>query len=534
MRGAGPALPEVAVTVPREIEICLVVRRPRDFQRIPALLRRLAETVSAPRLRRIEDAMLDTADLTLARVGVALRLRRERGAPAELTLKTLSPLRQGLAVRPELSEQLAGRAAAPLRGTCPGQAVAERVNRLIGRRRLGVRFRIRQERTVYEVQTSGGACLVVSADAVTLPGRPPRVAHGIEVEWRAGPVAELTRFSAALASALDLEPALESKFDAGLRAAGLERPVPCAPSPPRRFGGLPALMAHVIRKHLARLSHHRDGVLLDMDPEHVHAMRVACRRLRAALQMLVDTGEAIAPGPLSARLRRLGRHLGDVRDLDVHHGALEARIGRLPPDESRGLGGYADRLRRRRERAHARLLGELQSGRFDALQAGLAGLALELEAVDRPHGTSAAGRTGPVIRRLLKRVRRLGRALGPASADSDLHRLRIRCKKLRYACEFVQDAYGPAVAAFAARAADLQESLGIHQDLVVEESLLRRFLAGTAAKRRPAVARAAGRMLAELAAEREDARRAGVKAWRRFDRRKARRQLVGALRDARV
>ena len=66
------------------------------------------------------------------------------------------------------------------------------------------------------------------------------------------------------------------------------------------------------------------------------------------------------------------------------------------------------------------------------------------------------------------RDRGQGGPAGPAERRAaDFHRLRIRCKRLRYALEFVQDLYGEPARGFTRRLAKLQDLLGGLQDCQV-------------------------------------------------------------------
>ena len=73
----------------------------------------------------------------------------------------------------------------------------------------------------------------------------------------------------------------------------------------------------VLRFHLARLLARVPGVLAGEDPEEVHAMRVAARRMRAAWRVFGDGFERLARRRYVGDLREIGTRLGAVRDLDV-------------------------------------------------------------------------------------------------------------------------------------------------------------------------------------------------------------------------
>lgn len=111
---------------------------------------------------------------------------------------------------------------------------------------------------------------------------------------------------------------------------------------------------------------------------------------------------------------------------------------------------------------------------------------------------SLAGRP---LQTLAKRVS----SLGDPPADDELHALRLRAKRARYAAEAVSPVLGKRARTVAAAAAKLQDVLGDHQDAVVAERWLREwtrtnrsvpaaFVAGElAALERAAAARARGR-----------------------------------------
>lgn len=78
----------------------------------------------------------------------------------------------------------------------------------------------------------------------------------------------------------------------------------------------------IIDKQFQALKKQKKSVLVDQDPEHLHKMRVAARRLQAALQ----TFENVLELPKAAQIkqvRSLGKALGKLRDLDVQTAAIK-------------------------------------------------------------------------------------------------------------------------------------------------------------------------------------------------------------------
>ena len=136
----------------------------------------------------------------------------------------------------------------------------------------------------------------------------------------------------------------------------------------------------VLRRQLAVLREKEPGTRLGEDPEELHDMRVATRRLRAALALFADVL------PVRAQVFReelgwLGRVLGAVRDLDVQQEGLADDGGRHRRLERRARAGDHDPLadlaallEREREAARADLLGALDSVRWERLAKGLAAM----------------------------------------------------------------------------------------------------------------------------------------------------------------
>jgi CHAD domain-containing protein/adenylate cyclase class IV len=246
-------------------------------------------------------------------------------------------------------------------------------------------------------------------------------------------------------------------------------------------------LRHLLSAQLAELEAHDPGVRLGEDAEDVHRFRVATRRTRALLRATKPLlGEALVP--LGEELRWLGGVLGSVRDLDVLLDHLRREVATLDTDQRAGrelLSG----LEAARDEARGQLLEALGSPRYRAL---LDAFATAIAAVPSlPKGADADSLAGQAFHRL----RRASERLPAEPSDEQLHRLRIKAKRARYAAELA--ALGGA--ASAKRAVDalkqVQDVIGEHQDAVVAEERLRAL-----ARARTAVA--AGRLI-----ERERARR---------------------------
>src|SRR5579871_2580831 len=105
-----------------------------------------------------------------------------------------------------------------------------------------------------------------------------------------------------------------------------------------------------IRESLHKMLSHAEGVREGEDIEAVHDMRVASRRLRAALSVF----GAAFPGRDFARFERdvkaVTDALGAARDLDVMIDTLQKMEGELPPAEQAGIESFVQEKRSQRDK----------------------------------------------------------------------------------------------------------------------------------------------------------------------------------------
>jgi len=235
------------------------------------------------------------------------------------------------------------------------------------------------------------------------------------------------------------------------------------------------LARSALSAQVAALLEHEPGVRVGEDIEAVHQMRVATRRLRAALSLFGD----VAPGDAQALRGELGwlaDRLGAVRDLDVQLAALGQVAEELPatPEALSPVRGWFEA---RRATARDELMECLDSARFAALlsemvaKARLGSLAalVSVEVEEWPEGAHvlAVEALPDRLRRRYQRFRKATRAIDSHSPAPVLHRARIRAKQLRYSLEFSAPVYGKPARALIRCATALQDVLGAIQDAVV-------------------------------------------------------------------
>ena len=254
-----------------------------------------------------------------------------------------------------------------------------------------------------------------------------------------------------------------------------------------------------LRHQLAEIERHDPGTRLGRDPESLHDMRVGVRRLRALLRAGRElvASDTVA---LDQRLKELGRILGEVRDLDVLLARLDAEAAELGGEDTKRAASLLAALRTERSGSRSRLLGALRSDEYLALLNDTARTIDELE----PSGSNAT--LDELTDEAAAKLRKAVRKLPEEPANEELHAVRKKGKRARYAAELAgRDR-------LVKRAKKLQDVLGEHQDAVVAADRLRELAAGAEPER----ALVAGRLVEREEERRLEARAAWPKAWRKL------------------
>jgi triphosphatase len=435
--------------------------------------------------RRLVDSYLDCDDWRIARAGFVVRTRR-RGRQDEVTLKDSRPAEgSGLRQRLEVTENLPPSGLAGLGDDGP---VGRRLRAIIGSRRLREVLQVRTRRRPFALRVGGVDVAEIALDDTMIvvgTGQRPMQLRRVEVEVNPEWLDALEPIVEQLRVSCGLQPARLSKFEAGLLALGEEIPgMPdLGPTDVSAESTMGDLAFAVLRRQLAVVRAKEPGTRLGEDPEELHDMRVATRRLRAALSMF----EAVLPVRAQAFREELGwlaRLLGTVRDLDVQ---LEGLAGlssaevHTTPDGHDPLVELAALLEREREAARTDMLNGLDSVRWDRLAKGLTTMAQQGPA-RRSLATRVPAEIGlpELVLRRHHKVRKAAKRAKHSGVVTDFHALRIRCKRLRYALEFSSDVYGGKTSRFVRELAVLQDELGEMQDAEVASLQLADLATGDA------------------------------------------------------
>jgi inorganic triphosphatase YgiF len=454
------------------------VEREIKFSLTPAAARRVARRVrpAGPwRRRMVFSAYYDTANERLRRAGVALRLRRD-GTRRLQTLKAESAT-AGLSARAEW-EMPAPRGKLDL-GAFPREEILAATGLDVARlaSRLRPRFETRFSRRSAPLIVDGATRAEISVDrGYVAAGERREPISEVELELKSGDTASLLRYAAALAKPLGLALEFESKAERGYRlVAGEIFPPPRKWRRPRlRELATPAeAFAAVFAAALTQAGANAHGVVHGRDAEYLHQMRVGLRRLRSALLAFRDLVPKKAAKPIAGRLRGLMPSLGAARDWDVFCEGL-VRIGMQAPERAPAMAPLLARARAKRGGARRRARATAASRKLQTF------LLRTLRWVNsepwKARAHDSEGSLGAFAAASLERLH--GKALAQAQ-DIDWrdpgqrHRLRIRMKRLRYACDFFAASFaGAAAQPYIKRLAALQDILGDLNDIAVARRLL--------------------------------------------------------------
>lgn len=465
----------------------------------------LARALEAKARRRFSRARLvntyfDTPEQTLARHGLALRVRERNGRFVQ-TVKSAEPNGDGGngvagLVRGEWEDAIGGNAPDP-QAPQTGRFIAPDVAP-----RLAPLFRTEVDRRTIDVFPDPDTHIEAAVDRgrIVAPGlAASEPISEVELELKSGCPAALYEVALDLLAVAPVRLWGESKAERGYRLATMETPVATAVHAAAvpldaTLSGDEALR-RIGLACLDQLMRNEPSVLAG-DAEGIHQMRVAARRLRAILsafrKLLPDDQRRLA----SDELRWLAGTLGTARNLDVFASTILAPAKGAAVDAS-GLAALAAAAEQRRVAAYAKAKRAVSSTRYTALllrqlawfeSCGWRGDPAS-EGLRQPIG----GTAGDILERRRRAAKRRSRHFAGQSAG-ERHKLRIALKKLRYATELLAGLYDTdAVADFIKRLKRLQDDLGDANDLRVAHDIIDE-LAGPR-RRNPTVAEAGGAVL---------------------------------------
>ncbi|MDQ3665370.1 MAG: CHAD domain-containing protein [Acidobacteriota bacterium] len=237
----------------------------------------------------------------------------------------------------------------------------------------------------------------------------------------------------------------------------------------------------VLRPRLEEMCLLRKAALDFREPEGVHDMRVASRRVRSALRDFAPHLRKTKMAASTKQLKEIADKLGVVRDYDVAIIALEKLQKKANPEISSGLQRIVDDRKAKLDPARQDLVQALNYKKLSQLERkfnqAVAGAIVPQAPAETPASAATVERapTYKMFARstLIKRLKEL-EALSPSLYAPErvkpLHEMRIAAKRLRYAMELFAPCWGDQLGVFSRQVAQMQSSLGeLHDcDLWIE------------------------------------------------------------------
>ncbi|HQE92444.1 MAG TPA: CHAD domain-containing protein [Anaerolineae bacterium] len=507
-----------------EIEAKFAIQNAQAYARVQAMDSIGRFSMAEEHVYDLHDTYFDTPDRKIWQAGYACRQREQDGSRI-ITLKAWRGAAGVVHRREEWEMNLPTATAVPASpGQWPDSAVRQQTLALTGGALPTPLFSLKQRRRARSILYAQRLVAELSLDTVTLsPGGSDQPFMELEIELKGeGTEADLAAILDCLTDIPGLLPEPLSKFERGLAA------LDAAPPGITPDDTIAEAARKTLRFHLRRMMLNEEGTRAGKDPEALHAMRVATRRMRTAFRVFADALDTNTMAPYLKELRRTGRILGHVRDLDVFRAQAQAYLDTFttgaPPDLSVLRRAWDAEY----EYARGKMLKYFASRRYARFKSELATI------LDAPFPytdtTMPCTQAIPdlVNRRLDEFYTCRARLERPDATLIDYHQMRIVTKNLRYTLEYCREVLSADVEQAIDKLKTLQNHLGALQDAVVASVQLHHVLAwgtwtapGDESRRWNNAAVVAPDVAAYLAYQQAEIRRlvdSFPEAWRRFER----------------
>jgi inorganic triphosphatase YgiF len=237
---------------------------------------------------------------------------------------------------------------------------------------------------------------------------------------------------------------------------------------------LARILDGIFRQIWANLDAAFDG----RDPEGVHQLRVAVRRLRSALTLFKPVLTAERRDGLNAEARWAMGQLGPVRDRDVFATEMLPPVAGARPNDA-ALAAVRAAAEDARERAYAELREVMASARWTRFVLALAQWIHARAWYDEADAATQLALAEPlgsfadrVLAKRGKAVKKRGKHFAELDAEQR-HEVRKSLKKLRYAADFLRGLYPETpTKRYLKRLSRLQDAFGHLNDTATAETLL--------------------------------------------------------------
>ena len=514
---------------PTEIELKLGVA-PED---IVALRNHphFASVLNNPTRETLDSVYFDSDNRFLRDHGLTLRVRHQ----GDKHIQTVKAINHGVGYfeRAEWEQTIEGDQPdlSRVKDTALGSIFTDEVHKA-----LKPVFETRIERTAYHMNGNGADIIMAIDEGQIFAANSSRPVSEIELELKQGSPADLFKIARDI---LDIVPAhldFKSKSERGYELIEKAAVSAETASDPELSAGMSAgraftLIGRACLRHLVA----NVPAMLGRDGNALHQMRVALRRLRAAISLFsVVVGDDRA-STIKAELRWLAQEFGPARDLDTLLVEVIKPLRKQHASEP-GLVSISNMFARKRLKSYLQAHEAVQSARFRRLVLDTAEWVETGSWNTSEDALMRARREMPIeifaaeqLSQRRKRIRRRGARIISLNPQQ-LHRLRIQVKKARYATEFFAGVFHGKKSAkqckkIKSSLMQLQNCLGKMNDIVTHKALFADIIAnparGLTGEQNRHRSFAAGLIIGDQQAQVQKLTDRARKAYSRFDSAKA-------------
>ncbi|PQJ62196.1 CHAD domain-containing protein [Photobacterium angustum] len=240
---------------------------------------------------------------------------------------------------------------------------------------------------------------------------------------------------------------------------------------------LPKIIRSHVLQNFSFCENYQKGIIKDDDPEFLHQYRVTMRRIRAILSLHQPIFIPEQLKETNIALKQLMQPTNLQRDLDVYLMQMEHYFNLVEHKHHQGLARFFDDLQHQRQKTYKKnkqwLKSEEYKAQYKHIRTQLKQLSPRMEDLSMPPQQMI----NTLLLNLNNRIITSMNAIDTQTSDAQLHRLRIKCKKLRYGLEY----YHPLTEQFslslkAKTLKLLQAKLGDFNDSSVQIDFLNHYL----------------------------------------------------------
>ncbi len=265
----------------------------------------------------------------------------------------------------------------------------------------------------------------------------------------------------------------------------------------------------------------QDGAKNSDEPYDLHQMRIAIRRMRTTLQIMKPYIDKDMADALLKQMRQSGSVLGKVRDIDSFITWLGRIRENLRIKIRIAVDGIKKDYKKIRKIQMQRVIDEIDG---ESYQQWVELLVEFLKSNDNDKKRTIKKHSPVILNGLLDYINGTTNNAEAASFKK-LHKFRIRCKWLRYFCEFFDEAYGGRLQPVIKETKVLQSSLGLIQDHTRDIQLLKDNQERLAKELNAVDKNSVSALIKFFRRQRKNARKRFQKEWKNYMRKRSQKRF---------